>query len=386
MTPIDPLALAQALIRCPSVTPEDHGALATLQSALQPLGFVCRILHFDDADAAPVDNLYARFGTGHPHFCFAGHTDVVPPGNAAQWRHDPFSAVVDAGMLYGRGAADMKSAIAAFAAAASRHVAGNPPKGSISFLITGDEEGIAVNGTAKMLAWLKQHAETIDHCIVGEPTAASRAGDVIKIGRRGSMNFVATVKGIAGHAAYPQLALNPIPIVAELIARISAWKPDSGSEWFEPSTLAFTMLDAGNRAVNVTPQEVRTGFNIRFNDRHTPESLARQIDDIAEQVRRDCGGEIGIAHSISGVSFVTKPGPFTDLLRRAVAAVNGVAPEFSTSGGTSDARFIKDHCPVAELGLPGKTMHKIDECVAVEDITRLARIYESVLDLYFAPQ
>ncbi len=386
MTPIDPIPLAQALIRCPSVTPEDHGALETLQHALTPLGFSFHRLRFEDAKSPPVDNLYARIGTAAPHFCFAGHTDVVPVGERNSWRHDPFGAVVENGFLYGRGAADMKSAIAAFAAAASNHLGRRALKGSISLLITGDEEGVGINGTPKMLDWLKQRREAIDHCLVGEPTSSAKSGDVIKIGRRGSMNFIATVKGIGGHAAYPHLALNPVPISAELVRRISGWKLDDGSEWFEPSTLAFTMIDAGNRAVNVIPQQVRVGFNIRFNDRHTPNALLRQIAQTCSEVQQTSGGEITVEHSVSGVSFVTKPGTFTELLSKAIAGVNGAPPEFSTSGGTSDARFIKDHCPVAELGLPGKTMHKLDESVAVEDITRLARIYESVLDLYFAAQ
>jgi succinyl-diaminopimelate desuccinylase len=386
MTPIDPVALAQTLIRCPSVTPEDHGALETLQNALAGLGFSSHRLHFDDAASPPVDNLYARIGTGAPHFCFAGHTDVVPVGERNSWRHDPFGAVIDNGFLYGRGAADMKSAIAAFTAAASSHLGNESLKGSISLLISGDEEGVGINGTPKMLGWLKQHGEVIDHCLVGEPTSSRKSGDVIKIGRRGSMNFVVTVRGIAGHAAYPQLAVNPIPIAAELVRRICAWKVDEGSEWFEPSTLAFTMLDAGNRAVNVTPQQVLAGFNIRFNDRQTPDALLRQITQMTGEVKRTFGGELTVQHSVSGVSFITRPGKFTDLLSKAVAGVNGAPPELSTSGGTSDARFIKDHCPVAELGLPGKTMHQLDESVAVEDITRLARIYESVLELYFAAQ
>lgn len=386
MTPIDPIALAQALIRCPSITPEDNGALETLQNALAGPGFSFHRLRFEDAASAPVDNLYARLGTGAPHFCFAGHTDVVPVGEHNSWRRDPFGAVIENGFLYGRGAADMKSAIAAFAAAASSYLGKHSLKGSISLLITGDEEGVGINGTPKMLGWLKQHGEVIDHCLVGEPTSSAKSGDVIKIGRRGSMNFVVTVKGAGGHAAYPQLALNPIPVAAELVRRVSAWKLDDGSEWFEPSTLAFTMIEAGNRAVNVIPQQVRAGFNIRFNDRQTPDALLRQVTQMTDEVKRSSGGELTVEQSVSGVSFITKPGNFTKLLSKAVAGVNGAAPEFSTSGGTSDARFIKDHCPVAELGLPGKTMHRLDECVAVEDITRLARIYESVLDLYFAAQ
>jgi succinyl-diaminopimelate desuccinylase len=383
---IDPVTLAQALIRCPSVTPDDHGALSVLEGALTPLGFTCHRLRFEHANSAPVENLYARLGQTRPHFCFAGHTDVVPVGEHNLWRHDPFGAEIQNGILYGRGAADMKSAIASFTAAVSTQLAKGQPRGSISLLITGDEEGVGVNGTPKMLEWLKQRSETLDHCVVGEPTSAAQAGDVIKIGRRGSMNFVVTVKGIGGHAAYPQLALNPIPILANLITRLSEWKLDEGSDWFQPSTLAFTILDAGNRAVNVTPQQVRAGFNIRFNDRHTPDSLLGNIQEIADAAKQLLGGEIEIAHSVSGVSFVTAPGAFTDLLSKAVGSVIGRNPEFSTSGGTSDARFIKDYCPVAELGLPGKTMHKIDECVSVEDITTLARIYESVLELYFAAQ
>lgn len=386
MPPIDPVALAQALIRCPSVTPEDNGALETLQNALAGIGFSSHHLRFEDAASAPVDNLYARIGTGAPHFCFAGHTDVVPVGERDSWRHDPFGAIVENEVLYGRGAADMKSAIAAFTAAASNYLGKHSLKGSISLLITGDEEGVGINGTPKMLGWLKQHGEVIDHCLVGEPTSSAKSGDVIKIGRRGSMNFVITVKGSGGHAAYPQLALNPIPIAAELTRRISTWKLDDGSEWFEPSTLAFTMIDAGNRAVNVIPQQVRAGFNIRFNDRQTPDALLRQITQMTDEVKRTSGGELTVEHSVSGVSFITRPGEFTGLLSKAVAGVNGAPPEFSTSGGTSDARFIRDHCPVAELGLPGKTMHRLDECVAVGDITRLVRIYESVLDLYFAAQ
>jgi succinyl-diaminopimelate desuccinylase len=386
MNQLDPVALAQALIRCPSVTPEDHGALGVLEQALTPLGFTCHRLRFEDANSAPVENLYARLGQTRPNFCFAGHTDVVPVGERDLWRHDPFGAEIETGILYGRGAADMKSAIAAFAAAVSAQLTKGQPRGSISLLITGDEEGVGVNGTPKMLDWLKRRSEALDHCVVGEPTSAVQPGDVIKIGRRGSMNFITTAKGIGGHAAYPQLALNPIPMMADLVTRISQWKLDEGSDWFEPSSLAFTMLDAGNRAVNVTPQQVRAGFNIRFNDRQTPDSLLRKIREIADAVKQIWGGDIEVAHSVSGVSFVTTPGPFTDLLSKAICGVIGRNPDFSTTGGTSDARFIKDYCPVAELGLPGKTMHKTDESVSVEDIRTLARIYESVLDLYFAAQ
>ena len=381
----DPLPLAQALIRRPSVTPEDAGALGVLEAALKPLGFVCHRLRFEAKDTAPVDNLYARLGDSGRNFCFAGHTDVVPVGEASGWRHDPFAAEIAGGMLWGRGAADMKCAIAAFVAAVERYVtAHGKPKGSISLLITGDEEGIAINGTVKVLGWLKERGEALDHCVVGEPTAAAKTGDMIKIGRRGSMNFRVTVKGTQGHAAYPKLSLNPIPIMADLIGRISAWRLDEGSEHFEPSTLAFTTVDVGNPTVNVTPAEVRAGFNIRFNDLHTPDSLLRRIEAIAAEVKATHGGDIEITNSVSGVSFLTKPGAYTALLEQAIERITGAKPELSTTGGTSDARFIKDHCPVAELGLPGRTMHKTDECASLKDIETLTRIYETVLELYFA--
>ena len=377
----DPIPLAQALIRCPSVTPEDAGALGVLEAALKPLGFLCHRLRFEAPDFAPVENLYARLGTASPNFCFAGHTDVVPVGDATQWRHDPFAADIKGGVLYGRGAADMKSAIAAFVLAVAGHGA---PKGSVSLLITGDEEGIAVNGTVRVLDWLKQKGEKLDHCLVGEPTSAARTGDMIKIGRRGSVNLRATVRGIQGHAAYPKLALNPIPIMAELIERIGAWELDKGSAHFEPSTLAFTTVDVGNPTVNVIPAEARAGFNIRFNDLHTPDSLFDKLQQIATEVQKRHGGEVDLTRSVSGVSFLTQPGEYTELLTKAIVRVTGAPPELSTTGGTSDARFIKDHCPVVELGLPGRTMHKVDECVALEDIETLTRIYESVLELYFA--
>jgi succinyl-diaminopimelate desuccinylase len=382
---IDPVSLAQALIRCPSVTPEDAGALGVLEAALKPLGFSCHRLRFESPDSPPIENLYAKLGQARPNFCFAGHTDVVPSGEHALWRHDPFAAEIAGGMLYGRGAADMKSAIAAFVAAVARHAAKHGgPKGAISLLITGDEEGPAVNGTVKVLGWLKENGETLDHCLVGEPTSAARPGDVIKIGRRGSMNLRLAVTGVQGHAAYPGRSLNPIPIMAELIARLSSWTLDKGSDHFEPSTLAFTTVDVGNPAVNVIPGQARAGFNIRFNDLHTPDSLMKHIEDIATAVSREKGGTIDLVRSVSGVSFITQPGEYTALLSQAIAHVTGAAPEFSTTGGTSDARFIKDHCPVAELGLPGGTMHKTDECAAVEDIETLTRLYESVLERYFA--
>jgi succinyl-diaminopimelate desuccinylase len=377
----DPVALAQALIRRPSVTPEDAGAIAVLEAALTSLGFACHLLRFEADGTPPIENFYARRGSSGPNFCFAGHTDVVPPGDRTRWRFDPFAAEIHDGVLYGRGATDMKGAIAAFVAAVARSP--QSKAGSISLLITGDEEGPAVNGTIKVLDWLKQRGEKLDHCLVGEPSSAIRTGDVIKIGRRGSMNVAVKVLGIQGHVAYPAQALNPIPILADLVARLSAHLLDSGSAHFEPSTLSFTSVDVGNPTTNVIPGEARAAFNIRFNDLHTPDSLMATLENIAAEVVRARGGEIGLSRQISGVSFVTQPGAFTDLLREAVAEVTGAPPQFSTGGGTSDARFIKDHCPVAELGLPSGTMHKSDERVALADLETLTRIYQNVLSRYF---
>ena len=377
---IDPVRLARALIRCPSVTPKDAGALGVLEDALKPLGFSCQRLAFEENGAARVENLFAQLGHGAPLFCFAGHTDVVPPGDASLWRHDPFGAEIDGGMLYGRGAADMKSAIAAFVAAVERC----PAKGAIALLITGDEEGDAVNGTRKVLGWLEDKAIRIGHAIVGEPSSVAFVGDHIKIGRRGSLNFRATVEGTQGHAAAPERALNPIPAMAELVTKLTNLKLDDGSDHFGPSTLAFTSIDVGNPANNVIPAAARAMFNIRFNDRHTPQSLSRLIQKIAADVAMDTACTVRLDASLSGAAFVTEPGPFTALVCRAVRSVTGRTPEFSTGGGTSDARFIKDHCPVAELGLSNATMHKADECVAVADIETLTRIYAALLDAYFA--
>ena len=378
MVVIDALALAQALIRRPSVTPKDAGALDVLEAVLKELGFVTHRLPYGD-----VDNLYARLGDTAPHFCFAGHTDVVPVGEG--WNADPFGAEVRDGLLYGRGAADMKSAIAAFVAAVAR--LGKPPegfKGSISLLITGDEEGAAVNGTVKLLEWLKGRGEKIDHCIVGEPTSVGRAGDTLKIGRRGSINFQVIVTGAQGHVGYPQKAKNPIPVLAELVTQFAAHKLDKGSEHFDPSTLSFTSMDVGNTATNVIPGEARAAFNIRFNDKHTPESLQHWVEDRAQRIAQGSGCRIDITSQTSGVSFLTAPGKFTQMISDTVASVTGQAPFFSTSGGTSDARFIKSFCPVVELGLAGTTMHKADECVPVTEIAALTEIYAVLLAAYFA--
>jgi succinyl-diaminopimelate desuccinylase len=384
MSTPDPIELSQALIRCPSVTPADAGALAVVDAALTPLGFACHRLKFAESGTAPIENLYARIGTQGPNFCFAGHTDVVPPGDAKLWRHDPFAAVIDSGTLYGRGAADMKSAIAAFIAAASRYIESGKPYGSISLLITGDEEGIATNGTAKVLTWLAEKGERLDHCIVGEPTSEVRAGDTIKIGRRGSLNTRLAVRGTQGHVAYPKRAANPLPAMAALVTLLSSEVLDQGNEHFDPSTLNFTTIDTGNTATNVIPAEAKAGFNIRFTDQHTPDSLKARIAKAVDTIRKQFGCEIETIFQLSGVSFLTAPGPFTNLLSNAVRNVTGKVPQYSTTGGTSDARFIKDYCPVAELGLSNATMHKANECSKIEDIHLLADIYTQVLSSYFA--
>ncbi|MGH6889442.1 MAG: succinyl-diaminopimelate desuccinylase [Rhizomicrobium sp.] len=379
----DPLTLAQALIRCPSVTPHDAGALSVLERALTPLGFACSRLRFETPGTPPVENLYARIGTVPPNICFAGHTDVVPPGDSSLWRRDPFAAEISDGFLFGRGAADMKSAIAAFVAAVAGHLR-KQLRGSISLLITGDEEGPAVNGTAKVLEWLAAKGEGIDHCIVGEPTAATRAGDTIKIGRRGSMRVNLTVRGVQGHTAYPHKAINPIPILAELVSRMTREPLDKGTPHFEPSTLAFTTFDVGNPASNVSPALARASANIRFNDLHSPDGLLQRIGHVADDIIRECGSKIEVTTDVGALPFLTRPGPFTDFLAGAIESVTGNKPKLSTTGGTSDARFVTRYCPVAEIGLAGATMHKTDECVAISEIESLAAIYESILDAYFA--
>nr|WP_151180134.1 succinyl-diaminopimelate desuccinylase [Hypericibacter terrae] len=379
--PLDPLALTQALIRCPSVTPADAGALSVLEAALTPLGFDCHRLPFALNDSPRVENLYARFGKSGRNFCFAGHTDVVPHGNKDHWRVDPYDAAVIDGELIGRGAADMKGAIGAFAAAASRFLAKRKSRldGSISLLITGDEEGPSVNGTKPVLGWLKERGETLDACIVGEPTNPERLGQMIKIGRRGSMSGWLTVKGVQGHSAYPHLADNPVHRLVGILNRLIAEPLDKGSEHFQPSTLQIVSVDVGNPATNVIPAEARAVFNIRFNDRHSSASIEHWL----RAVCTGSGANYELRIHVSGESFLTPPGPLSDLIARAVARETGLTPELSTTGGTSDARFIKDFCPVAEFGLAGSTMHKVDERVPVQDLETLTRIYEGVLEGYF---
>jgi len=375
-----PLALARALIRCESVTPADGGALDVLQGALQTLGFTCHRLPFEEPGTAPVDNLYARRGEGAPNFCFAGHTDVVPTGDLAGWTREPFAARVEDGILYGRGASDMKGAIAAFVAAVARFGSAGAGSGSISLLITGDEEGPAVNGTRKVLDWLADRGETLDTCLVGEPTNPDEVGEMVKIGRRGSLNGTLRVAGRQGHVAYPALADNPLPRLVALLDALIALELDEGTDHFQPSRLELTSIDVGNEATNVIPGTAAARFNVRFNDRHTGASLERTIRACLDVA----GKPYELATEVSGEAFVTPPGALSTIIADSVAAVTGMTPALSTTGGTSDARFIKDHCPVAEFGLIGRTMHRTDECVPVEAIERLADIYLGVLERYFA--
>jgi succinyl-diaminopimelate desuccinylase len=382
--PADPVALARDLLRCASVTPAEGGALALLAKTLSGAGFSVHRVTFSEPGADDVDNLYARIGTAGPHLVLAGHTDVVPPGDEARWQHPPFAGEIADGMLFGRGAVDMKGAIACELTAVLDYLAvnGGKPKGSISFLITGDEEGIAVNGTMKLLRWAAARGEKFDHCILGEPTNPKELGDMIKIGRRGSLNGTLIVTGTQGHVAYPALADNPVRRIVAIMAAVMAQPLDVGSAHFDPSNLEFTSVDVGNKTVNVIPPEARARFNIRFNDCHTQGSLKALIEARAHAAAQ--GGHFRIAWEPSNADvFVTKPGPFVYMVSDAIAEVTGRRPELSTSGGTSDARFIKEYCPVVEFGLVNATMHKIDECVATADLVTLTAVYRRILDRYF---
>jgi succinyl-diaminopimelate desuccinylase len=382
MTPLtEPVALAQALIRCPSVTPEDHGALDVVENALARLGFTCHRLTFEEDGTAPIGNLYARVGKGKPNLCFAGHTDVVPPGDRAGWRVDPFAGEIVDGVLYGRGAVDMKGAIACFLAAAARFLDQHRPAGSISCLITGDEEGPAINGTRKVLAWLKQRREHLDACLVGEPTNAEQLGDTIKIGRRGSLGGQLTVRGVQGHVAYPERADNPIPRLLALLQALGQEPLDGGSEYFQPSELVITSIDVGNTASNLIPAAARATFNVRFSDRYNGRTLQAAL-----RGRLDAAGcEHRLETHCGAEAFLTTPGVFTDLLEALIERELGVVPELSTTGGTSDARFLKDVCPVAEFGLVGATIHQVDERVPVADLEALTRVYQALLASFVRP-
>ena len=381
----DPVAIARDLLRCPSVTPAEGGALSFLEGVLSKAGFRIERMTFSAPGTDDVENLYARIGSESPNLVFAGHTDVVPAGDEKAWTHPPFAGEVDGVELYGRGAVDMKGGIACAVAAVLDHLNGNGlKKGSISFLITGDEESIAVNGTPKLLQWAAEHGEKFDHCILGEPSNQEELGDTIKIGRRGSLNGHLIVAGKQGHVAYPQRALNPIRGLVKLVAALQSEPLDQGSAQFSPSHLEFTSVDVGNKTVNLIPGEARARFNIRFNDCHTLESLKALIEQRAAQA---AGTDIQFAFhwepSNAGV-FVTEPGPFTELVANAVQEITGRKPELSTTGGTSDARFITQYCPVVEFGLVGQTMHQIDERVPIADLRALTTVYRKIIERYFA--
>ncbi len=378
---MDPVELSQALIRCPSVTPTDEGAMDVLQHALEKMGFTCHRLPFSDG-GDEVQNLYARIGEEAPNFCFAGHTDVVPVGNADEWSVDPFAAEIRDDRIFGRGAADMKTAIAGFVTAASNFLGARRDgfPGSISLLITGDEEGDAVNGTVRVLDWLKEQGETLDACLVGEPTNPETLGEMIKIGRRGSMTVALTVRGASGHTAYPDLADNPIDRLLKMLSALTEKPLDDGSEHFPASIPVITTVDVGNPVSNVIPAEARAGINIRFNDRHTGAALEKLLKERFDEV----GGDYEMSVRVAGEPFFFPPGALSNLVADAVKKTTGRTPEFSTTGGTSDARFIKDHCPVCEFGMSNQTAHKADENALIADVRTLADIYEAVLDGFFA--
>jgi succinyl-diaminopimelate desuccinylase len=380
-TSLDPVALAAALIRRPSITPKDEGALDIVAAALEQLGFTCHHLVFGEEWSEPIRNLYARWGDGRPNLCFAGHTDVVPTGTLESWSFDPFSAALREGALCGRGAVDMKGAIAAFIAAVAAFLgeSGRGFHGSISLLITGDEEGDAVNGTRRVLDWLAERGEIIDACLVGEPTSAQFLGEMIKIGRRGSLTGRLTVRGVQGHTAYPHLADNAAHRLVTMLHTLTTAELDRGSEHFQPSTLQVSTIDIGNPASNVIPATAHAVFNIRFNDRRTSGALEEWLTQHLDAV----GGEYTLEVRVSGESFVVPPTALSDCLAEAIRRVTGRTPEFSTTGGTSDARFIQAFCPVVEFGLVGQTMHKVDERADLSDIAGLTQIYRTFLGLYF---
>jgi succinyl-diaminopimelate desuccinylase len=384
-TPNDPVAMLQQLVRCRSVTPLEAGALTTVQTWLETAGFTSTRLIFKDKETPDIDNLFARIGSSGPHLCFAGHTDVVPQGDETIWSQPPFAAEIKDGFIYGRGTTDMKGSVTAFAAAAADFVRENPKfKGSISFLITGDEEGPAINGTVKVLQWMKDKGHIPNHCLVGEPSCVDRLGDTIKIGRRGSLSFIVTVEGKQGHAAYPHKADNPIPKLSRLIERLSANPLDNGNDNFDPSTLAFTSFDVGNPAGNVIPSKAVLKFNIRYSTEHDYESLKALVNGHIEKLYEEMGGVWSVKFTEGAEAFITEPGAFVGLVQDAIIAETGITPKLSTSGGTSDARFIKDYCPVLEFGPTNATIHQTDERISVEELKATTRMYRRILDSYFA--
>ncbi len=384
MTLSPAVQLTRDLLRCPSVTPADAGALSVVETALAGAGFEVHRLTFSEAGTPDIENLFAKIGAGGPHLAFAGHTDVVPAGDLTRWRFHPFWGEIAEGKIFGRGASDMKGGIAAFVAATLDFLKdGGLRRGTISFLITGDEEGPSINGTVKLLDWARARGEKFDHCVVGEPTNVAAMGDTIKIGRRGSLNGRIIVRGKQGHVAYPHLAKNPTPVIARIVAALSAHEFDHGTAHFDRSNLEVTSIDIGNPATNVIPAEARAQFNIRFNDLWTVESLQQRISALVQEAAGDAQAEVEFL-PCNAVAFLTQPGDFTSLVARAVEEVTRRRPELSTSGGTSDARFITRDCPVVEFGLLNESIHAVNEHARVDDIETLARIYRRILDLYFS--
>ncbi len=381
MTQIDPVELTAQLIRCPSVTPKEAGAIKLLEDMLSQHGFHCTRI-----SRGGIENLFARWGSGKTgrSFGFNGHTDVVPVGDLEKWAFDPFGAEIKDGFMYGRGAVDMKSAVAAFVAAAVDFVNETPPEGSVVITVTGDEEGDADHGTVAILDWMSEKGERIDHCLVGEPTCPEHLGEMIKVGRRGSMTAVITATGVQGHSAYPHRAKNPLPALAKLIDRLASYELDKGTEHFDPSTLAVTSIDTGNLANNVIPAKAKAVVNIRFNNTFTSKQLGIWLKQEAEKISTETDIEISVETKVSGESFLTPPGELSSLIGRAIKNELGITPEMSTTGGTSDARFVKNVCPVVEFGLVGKTMHSVDERVDISQIHHLKSIYTRILKDYFA--
>lgn len=375
---VDPVELTAELIRCPSVTPADAGAIELVERVLSGAGFRCTRI-----PRGGIENLFARWGTEDPVFAFNGHTDVVPAGDPDLWTHPPFSGEEEDGILWGRGAVDMKSGVAAFVAAAVQLVQHFPPRGSVSIMVTGDEEGTSTDGTPAILDWMRRNGQRADICLVGEPTSVATLGDTIKIGRRGSMTGMLRVRGRQGHTAYPERAANPLPVLARICARLAETPLDLGSTHFQPSTLALTSIDVDNPASNVIPAEGRAVFNIRFNDRHTPDSIKVWTEQIVEACLHGSGCQADLDWKVSGESFLTQPGPLTDIAVDAITDRQLERPALTTGGGTSDARYVKDLCPVFEFGLVGDTMHQTDERVPVEDIRRLSDIYLDIMRRFF---
>ncbi len=381
----DPVSIAQALVRCPSVTPREGGALTLLKNILEPCGFEVHRMTFTEPGTPDIENLYARRGDLGPNLCFAGHTDVVPPGNESDWSHPPFAAEISDGYLYGRGAADMKGAIACFVAAAIRTFEAKCDlNGALSLLITGDEEGPAINGTVKVLDWMRDRDERMDACLVGEPTCTEHLGDVIKIGRRGSVTTTLTVYGTQGHVAYPHQADNPVPKLIRIADRLAHEEIDTGNEAFEPSNLEMTVISVPNMASNVIPAQAQATFNVRYNDNWSRSTMQAWISEFCHKEAESVGAEISLNFHGNGDVFLTEPGPLVEAMTSAVQEVTGRVPELSTGGGTSDARFIHAHCPVVEFGPINQTIHQVNERVDVEDLHRLTRIYERMIALYLA--